>query len=54
MKQTCTATDELDIAIVRGHTGMYDGISGPLGVATVYGAVQLEKLITPANAKQET
>ena len=45
------AADELDIAIVRGHTGMYDSLSGLLGVATVYGAVQLEKLITPANAK---
>jgi len=51
MNQTCMAADELDVAIVRGHTGMYDVISGLLGVATVYGAVQLEKLITPANAK---
>ena len=51
MKQTCTAADELDIAIVRGHTGMYDSLSDLLGVATVYGAVQLEKLITSANAK---
>jgi len=51
MKQTCTAADDLDIAIVRGHTGMYDSLSNLLGVATVYGSVQLEKLITPANAK---
>ena len=51
MKQTCKAADELDIAIVRGHTGTYDSLSGLFGVATVYGAVQLEKLITPANAK---
>jgi hydrogenase expression/formation protein HypE len=51
MKQTCAAADELDIAIVRGHTGTYDSLSGPIGVATVYGSVQLEKLITPANAK---
>ena len=51
MKQTCTAAEELDIAIVRGHTGMYDSLSDLLGVATVYGGVQLEKLITPANAK---
>ena len=27
MKQTCKAADELDIAIVRGHTGMYDSVS---------------------------
>jgi hydrogenase expression/formation protein HypE len=51
MKQTFKAANELDIAIVRGHTGMYDNLSGLIGVATVYGAVQLEKLITPANAK---
>jgi hydrogenase maturation factor len=51
MKQTCQAADELNIAIVRGHTGMYDSLSDLLGVATVYGSVQLEKLITPANAK---
>ena len=51
MEQTCTAADELNMAIVRGHTGVYDSLSGLLGVATVYGVVQLEKLITPANAK---
>jgi hydrogenase maturation factor len=51
MKQTCIAANELDIAIVRGHTGMYDSLQGLVGVATVYGAVQLKKLITPGNAK---
>ncbi|MGA2680857.1 MAG: AIR synthase-related protein [Candidatus Bathyarchaeia archaeon] len=51
MKQTCQAAVELDIAIVRGHTGMYDSLQGLVGVATVYGTVNLEKLITPANAK---
>jgi hydrogenase expression/formation protein HypE len=51
MKQTCQAADELNIAIVRGHTGMYDSLSDLLGVATVYGSVQPEKLITPGNAK---
>ncbi|MGD0643813.1 MAG: AIR synthase-related protein [Candidatus Bathyarchaeia archaeon] len=51
MKQICKAADELNIAIVRGHTGMYDSLSELLGVATVYGSVQLEKLITPGNAK---
>jgi hydrogenase maturation factor len=51
MKQTCAAANELNIAIVRGHTGMYDSLSDLLGVATVYGSVDLEKLITPANAK---
>ena len=51
MRQTCMAADEIDIAIVRGHTGMYDSVSSLLGVATIYGSAQLEKLITPANAK---
>jgi hydrogenase maturation factor len=51
MKQTCLAADELDIAIVRGHTGMYDSLQGLVGVSTVYGTVNLEKLITPENAK---
>jgi len=51
MLQICKAADELNIAIVRGHTGMYNSVSDMLGVATVYGKIQLEKLITPANAK---
>lgn len=51
MKQTCKAADELNLAIVRGHTGTYPSLSDLLGVATVYGHVQLEKLITPGNAK---
>jgi hydrogenase expression/formation protein HypE len=51
MKQTCKAADELNIAIVRGHTGTYDSLSGMLGVATVYGSVTPEKLLTSGNAK---
>jgi hydrogenase maturation factor len=51
MKQTCLAADELDIAIVRGHTGVYDSLQGLIGVSTVYGMVKLEKLITPGDAK---
>ncbi|HLN45457.1 MAG TPA: AIR synthase-related protein [Candidatus Sulfotelmatobacter sp.] len=51
MKQICTAADELDIAIVRGHTGTYFGLSTVLGVCTAYGTVAKEKLITPGNAK---
>ena len=51
MKQTCVAANELDIAIVRGHTGTYDSLSDLVGVATVYGTVNLEKLITSGNAK---
>ena len=51
MKQTCSAADELGIAIVRGHTGMYDSLKDLLGVCTVYGTVDPKKLITPGNAK---
>ena len=51
MKQTCQAADELEIAIVRGHTGMYDSLKELLGVCTVYGIGDPEKLITAGNAK---
>jgi hydrogenase expression/formation protein HypE len=51
MKQTCQAADELDIAIVRGHTGMYDSLKEVLGVCTVYGTVNQERLITSGGAK---
>jgi hydrogenase expression/formation protein HypE len=52
MNQTCKAADELGVAIVRGHTGMYDSLSDMLGVCTVYGTVEPKKLITPGNVKQ--
>jgi hydrogenase expression/formation protein HypE len=51
MKQTCDAADELGIAIVRGHTGMYDSLKDLLGVCTVYGTVEPDKLVTPGGAK---
>lgn len=51
MKQTCNAADELGVAIVRGHTGMYDSLKDMLGVCTIYGTVKPERLITPGNAK---
>jgi len=51
MKQSCQAADELGIAIVRGHTGMYVSLVDLLGVCTVYGSVEPERLITPGNAK---
>jgi hydrogenase maturation factor len=51
IKQTCSAADEQKIAIVRGHTGMYDSLKDLLGVCTVYGTVEPDKLITPGNAK---
>ncbi len=51
MTQTCRAADELDIAIVRGHTAMYDSLKDLLGVCTVYGTVEPKRLITSADAK---
>jgi hydrogenase maturation factor len=51
MQQVCKAADELEIAVVRGHTGMYDGLKDLVGVCTVYGTVEPEGLITPGNAK---
>ncbi|MCW4029065.1 MAG: AIR synthase-related protein [Candidatus Bathyarchaeota archaeon] len=51
MKQTCQAADELDIAIVRGHTGMYDSLKDLLGVCTVYGTVEPKRLITSGGAQ---
>jgi hydrogenase maturation factor len=51
MKQTCKAADELHTAIVTGHTGTYRGLSTIVGVCTVYGLINREKLITPGNGK---
>jgi hydrogenase maturation factor len=51
MKQACDAVDELEMAIVTGHTGTYEGLSTLVGVCTAYGTVSKEKLITPANAR---
>ena len=51
MQQACGAADELSIAIVRGHTGTYEGLSKPVGVCTAYGTVAKERMITPGNAK---
>jgi hydrogenase expression/formation protein HypE len=51
MTQTCNAAGELGIAIVRGHTAMYDSLKDLLGVCTVYGAVEPKRLITSGGAK---
>lgn len=51
MKQTCEAADELEMAIVTGHTGCYDGISALVGTCTAYGRVSRDKLITPRDSK---
>lgn len=51
MRQICAAADEQNIAIVRGHTGMYDSVKELLGVCTIYGVVKPDMLVTPGNAK---
>lgn len=51
MKQACETADELDMAIVTGHTGTYDGLLTLIGVCTVYGRVDKNRLITPGGAK---
>jgi hydrogenase maturation factor len=51
MKQACDAADELELAIVTGHTGTYDGLSALVGICTVYGSVDKKRLITPGSAK---
>jgi hydrogenase expression/formation protein HypE len=51
MQQTCEAANEYNIAIVRGHTGMYDSLKDLVGVCTVYGTVKPEHLITSGGAK---
>ena len=51
MAQACSAADELDMAIVTGHTGMYEGVSRLVGVCTAYGTVAKERLITPGDAR---
>ena len=51
MKQACETAAELDLAIVTGHTGMYANLSTLIGVCTVYGTVDKDRLITPGGAK---
>ena len=51
MKQTCNAADQLNIAIVTGHTGTYQGLSTAVGVCTAYGTIDRDKLITPSGAR---
>ena len=51
MKQVCNAAEKLDMTVVTGHTGVYQGVSQLIGVCTAYGIVSKEKLIMPGNAK---
>ena len=51
MEQACKAANELDAAVVTGHTGTYDSLSTIVGVCTGYGHVDKNKLVTPGDAK---
>jgi hydrogenase expression/formation protein HypE len=51
MEQVCSAAEKLDMVVVTGHTGVYEGVSQLIGVCTAYGTVPKEKLIMPGNAK---
>lgn len=51
MRQACKTAENLNMAIVTGHTGTYEGLATLLGVCTAYGIVEKEKLKTPGNAK---
>ncbi len=51
MKQVCSAAEDLNMAVVTGHTGTYGGLSSVVGVCTAYGTVRKEKLITPGDAR---
>ena len=51
MQQTCRAADELQMTIVTGHTGTYDGLLTVVGVCTAYGTIDRSKLMTPSGAK---
>lgn len=51
MKQACKAADELDMAVVAGHTGTYGALSDLIGICTAYGKTTKNKLITPDGAR---
>jgi len=51
MEQVCSAVNELEAAVVAGHTGTYNGLSTMLGVCTGYGHVDKDRLITPGGAQ---
>jgi hydrogenase maturation factor len=53
MEQACNAANELDVAIVTGHTGTYNGLATLVGVCTGYGHVDKKMLKTPADAHPE-
>ncbi|MEM3578683.1 MAG: AIR synthase-related protein [Candidatus Bathyarchaeia archaeon] len=53
MRQACKTAENLNMAIVTGHTGTYEGLATLLGVCTAYGILDKEKLKTPGNARPD-
>jgi len=51
MRQVCSAAGELGMAVVRGHTGTYEGVATLVGVCTAYGIVEKDRLVTPGGAR---
>jgi hydrogenase maturation factor len=51
MEQVCTAADGLNMTIITGHTGTYDGLATIVGACTAYGFVSKDRLITPGGAQ---
>lgn len=51
MEQVCATAEELNMTVVTGHTGTYDGLSTLIGTCTAYGTVAKDKLITPGGAQ---
>jgi hydrogenase maturation factor len=51
MKQACNTAHEIEMTIITGHTGTYEGLSTIVGTCTAYGTIQKDKLITPGGAK---
>jgi hydrogenase expression/formation protein HypE len=51
MEQVCAVADELNMTVVTGHTGTYDGLSTLVGTCTAYGTVSKNRLITPGGAQ---
>jgi len=51
MAQVCTATEDLGVSVVTGHSGTYNGISELTGTCTAIGLGLKDDLITPAGAR---
>lgn len=51
MEQASGAAEEIEMSIVTGHTGTYEGLSTLVATCTAYGFVQKDQLITPAGAR---